>query len=288
MKSVCLGLSIFMMAFTVFAAPTATQIKRAKEVLSHYILPDQLNHLPTEKLNSMMVPATYQWLRARDILRITEDIKNIYHLSRKTLIDSQFEGFASNTGRITLQKGEFIRVIQTHSSNDVSFSNKSDFSGVQGSYIDVAEVTLIKLDQNFEPVGEVFYLIARDKLDRKIPAVEKFEGGFMTRNPSLSFSRAGLGDVIVNAQDIKSGRFTIPAFTPAVITKMTRTRMNWTISNYNYVATIYLLNCPQEFKAQNCEVQIQGIKSYSDPIWAHYTMPENRRELRFWGMTLMY
>ena len=288
MKTLSVGFLILIFSVATFAAPTATQIKRGKEVLSHFILPDQLNKLPTEKLNSMMAPATYQWLRARDILRITEDIKDIYYLNRKSLINSQFEGFASSTGSITLQKGEFIRVIQTHTSNDVNFSAKKDLSGVQGSYIDVVQITLIKLDQNFEPIGEVFYLIARDKLDRKIPSVEKFEGGFMARNPSLSFSRAGLGDVIVNAQDIKSGKLTIPAFTPAIITKMTRTRMNWTISNYNYVATIYLLKCPREFQAQNCEVQIKGVKSYADPIWAHYTMPENRRQLHFWGMTLVY
>ena len=52
--------------------------------------------------------------------------------------------------------------------------------------------------------------------------------------------------------------------------------------------TIYLLKCPREFQAQNCEVQIKGVKSYADPIWAHYTMPENRRQLHFWGMTLVY
>lgn len=270
------------------AGPTTTQIKRAKEVLSRSILPTQINKLPADKLNSLMQEVTYQDLRPRDILQLTEDVKNIYHRSGKALIDNLNEGFSSSTAGNFLHKGEIIRIIQKFSSNDVDFKNKGDFSGIQGSSIDVAEFTVIKLDQNLEPIGEILFLLARGGLDRKVTSVKRFEGGFMSRNPSLSFSRAGLGDVVMNAQKVKSGKSTLPAFTPAIITKIVRTRMNWTISNYNYVATLFLLNCPEEFRAQKCEVQINGIKSYPDPIWAHYTMPENRRELKFWGMSLMY
>lgn len=79
-----------------------------------------------------------------------------------------------------------------------------------------------------------------------------------------------------------------PAFSPAIVVKTERTRIKWTISNYNYVLTLHLLNCPAQFKAQKCEVQIPGMKSYPDPIWAHYAMPENRREVKLWFGTLYY
>lgn len=288
MKTLFIGLSILVLSLSAWAKPTGSQIQRAKMVLSKLILPHQLNRLSPEKLNSVMKETTYQGLRPRDILRLTDDAKEICHRSGKNLIDSQHEGFASDKGDIVLKKGDFIRVVQKFASNDVDFKNKDDFKGVQGSYVEVAEFTVVKLNANFEPEGEIFYLVARGGLDRKVSGVERFEGGFMSRNPSLSFSRAGLGDLIVNAQEVKSSHGQIPAFTPAIITKMVRTRINWTISNYDYVFTIYLLKCPKELYPNKCEVEIQGTKAYADPYWAHYTMPENRREVKFWGMSLMY
>lgn len=290
MKTKLTALLILSHVFTVnaWAAPTAMQIKRAQEVLSRSILPNQLGRLNPKKLESMMKPAAYSDLRPRDVLLLTEDVKHIYRRTGNPLIDNRYEGFASLDGQLNLQKGEYIRVVQKFASDDVNFESKSDFSGVTATTLKVVEFIMIKLDSNFEPIGETFFLMARGDLDRKIEAISKFDGGFMTRNPSLSFSRAGLGDVIVNAQDTKTKSLTIPAFSPAIITKMVRTRMNWTISNYNYVATIYLLNCPQEFRAQKCEVEISGTKVYADPNWAHYTMPENRREVKFWGMSIMY
>lgn len=288
MKTIVFSLSVLLLSLSAWAQPTANQISRARHVLSKLILPTQLNSLSPEKLGSVMKTTAYKDLRPRDYLRITDDVKEIYHRSGKALIDSQHEGFATDKDNIVLKKGDFIRVVQKFATNDVDFKNKDDFKGVQGSYIDVAEFTVVKLNANFEPEGDTFYLVARGGLDRTVAGVERFEGGFMSRNPSLSFSRAGLGDVIVNAQEIKSSHGQIPAFTPAIITKMVRTRINWTISNYDYVFTIYLLKCPKELYAKKCEVEINGTKAYPDPYWAHYTMPENRREVKFWGMSLMY
>jgi hypothetical protein len=97
-----------------------------------------------------------------------------------------------------------------------------------------------------------------------------------------------VNDLIVNAQAIDTAHGTIPAFTPAIIVKIERKRINWTISNYDYVFTLHLMSCPKAFQNKKCEVQINGTKMYANPNWAHYTMPENRRVIKFWGGELHY
>lgn len=269
------------------ATPHSIRVKRAVQVLKTFVLPTQINSLTPEALNKTMVSVTYQDLRPRDILRITADTKIGYRNPRNFL--DREEGFISESGQYSLNKGEFVRVIQQYSGKSLQSKAKADFTGVQNEFVETIEFTVIKLDANFKPTGESFYLSGQSNVGGKVPNVERFEGGFMSRNPSLRLSRAGLGDLVMNAQDVKANKgFVIPAFTPAIITKIISTRIAWTISNYDYVATIYLLNCPKELYAQKCEVEIYGTKAYPDPLWAHYTMPENRREKKIWGMTLMY
>ncbi|MCM2353566.1 MAG: hypothetical protein NDI63_08110 [Pseudobdellovibrio sp.] len=286
MKTFVAGLLILVGSISVWGNATKYQIQRAQEVLKRSILPTQLVHMSPQKLNTYMQEATYQVLRPRDILLLTEDQQVDFERGSR-IIYNRDEGFSSDKN-ITLRKGEFLRIIQMYKSNDTDFGAKKDFSGVQAEYIEVLEFNVVKLDKNFEPVGPVFHLVARGKTDRKVPGVKRFDGGFMVRNPSLYFSHAGLGDVIVNAQAVKTPKGTIPAFSPAIIVKTERTRMKWTISNYRYVLTLHLINCPEQFKTQKCEVQIPGVKSYPDPIWARYAMPENRRIIKFWGGELHY
>lgn len=287
MKTLIASLLILVGSINAWGNATKYQIQRAQEVLKRSILPTQLVHMSPQKLNTYMQETTYRQLRPRDILLLTEDQQVDFERNTR-FIYTRDEGFVSSNAELTLRKGEFLRIIQMRQSNDTDFGAKKDFSGVQAEYIEVLEFNVIKLNKNFEPVGEVFHLMARGKTDRKVPGVKRFEGGFMARNPSLYFSHAGLGDVIVNAQAVKTPKGTIPAFSPAIIVKTERTRIKWTISNYRYVLTLHLMNCPAQFKAQKCEVQISGIKSYADPIWARYAMPENRRVIKFWGGELHY
>lgn len=286
MKTLVASILILVGSISAWGNATKYQITRAQEVLKRSILPTHLLRMTPENLNTYMKEATYQELRPRDILFLTKDQQVDFERNTR-FIYTRDEGFSSATG-ISLRKGEFLRIVQSHQSNDTDFGAKKDFSGVQAEYIDVLEFNVIKLDKNFEPVGEAFHLMARGKTDRKVPGVKRFDGGFMARNPSLYFSHAGLGDVLVNAQAVDTPKGKIPAFSPAIVVKTERTRMKWTISNYKYTFTLHLLNCPKQFQTQKCEVQIKGIKSYADPIWAHYAMPQNRREVKFWGMTLVY
>ena len=286
MKTLVASFLILVGSINAWGNATKYQIARAQEVLKRSILPTDLVRMTPEKLNTYMKETTYQQLGPRDILLLTEDQQVDFERSTR-IIYNRDEGFSSNKS-LTLRKGEFLRIIQKHQSNDTDFGAKKDFSGVQAEYIEVLEFNVIKLDKNFEPVGDVFHLMARGKTDRTVPGVKRFDGGFMVRNPSLYFSHAGLGDVVVNAQAVKTAQGVIPAFSPAIIVKTERTRMKWTISNYNYVLTLHLLNCPKQFQANKCEAQIKGIKSYADPIWARYAMPENRREVKLWFGTLYY
>jgi hypothetical protein len=288
MKRTFVGLFIILFSTSALATATPQQISRAQAVLKQYVLPQHLIRMTSAKLNTYMKEITYNDLRPRDILRLAVDVNNLRRFTGKSFVDSQFEGFVDTKGTIQLRKGDFLRVVQRINSNDVSFSNKSDFKGVEGSTIEVADLTLVKLDKNFEPVGDTFSLIARGGLDRKITEFERFDGGFMTQNPSLSFSRASVNDIIVNAEAVNTGKEIIPAFSAAIIIKAVATRIPWTISNYDYVFRLHLINCPQNLQAQKCEVEIKGTKMYANPIWAHYTMPENRREIRFLGTILTY
>lgn len=286
MKTFVASFLILVVSISAWGNATKYQITRAQQVLKRSILPTDLTRMTSQKLNTYLEETTYQQLRPRDILLLTED-QQVDFEKNTGFIYSRDEGFSSKTG-LSLRKGEFLRIVQMHQSNDTDFSTNKNLTGVQGEYIEVLDFTVVKLDKNFEPVGDVFSLIARGKTDRKVPGLKRFDGGFMARNPSLYFSHAGIGDVLVNAQAITTKQGIIPAFSPAIVVKTERTRIKWTISNYNYVLTLHLLNCPAQFKAQKCEVQIPGMKSYPDPIWAHYTMPENRREVKLWFGTLHY
>lgn len=286
MKTLVACFVILACSISVWGNATKYQITRAQEVLKRSILPTDLIHMTPQKLNTYMKETSYQELIPRDILLLTEDQQVDFERNTR-IIYNRDEGFSADH-TLNLRKGEFLRIIQKYQSNDTDFGAKKNFSGVQAEYIDVLEFTVVKLDKNFEPVGEVFHLMARGKLDRKVPGLKRFDGGFMARNPSLYFSHAGLGDVIVNAQSVKTPQGIIPAFSPAIIIKTERTRIKWTISNYRYVLTLHLMNCPEQFRAQKCEVQIPGMKSYPDPIWARYAMPENRREIKLWIGTLYY
>lgn len=271
-----------------WATATPTQIKRAEAVIKNFIFPRQLIQMPAEKLKTYMEEITYANLRQGDILKISVDIKEMYRLTGKDYIDNEHEGFVYNSKKIELLKGDYVRVIRINKLNEIAFTNQKDFKGVEGSSIEVNEFILTKLDHNLEPIEDSFYLIARGGLDRKITDFERFKSGFFAQNPALSSSRAGVNDVIVSAQSVDTKYGKIPAYTPAIITKIVRTRIPWTISNYDYVFTLHLLNCPAQFQAQKCNVEIKGTKMYTDPTWAHYTMPENRREIKFLGTTLIY
>lgn len=284
---------IFSLPFLVFsalaaaapAAPPAQQVKRALEVLNKFVSPAQLKTLSPEALKKSMSAVTYQELNPRDILRITSDQK-IKFRNPKDFLD-RAEGFISESGSGELKSGEIIRVVQRFENKSLQYDTKANFSGVQAEYVEVLEFSVVKLDADFKPTGEIFYLNAQNNLNGKVSA-ERFNGGFMSRTSSLRLSRAGLGDIVMNAQDYDSQHGVIPAFTAAIITHIAGKRIPWTISNYDYVATLYLLNCPAQFRKTNCYVQIKGTKAWADPTWAHYTMPENRREKHFWGMTLVY
>lgn len=272
-----------------WATATPEQIKKAQDVLKTAILPQHYVRMSPEKLKAYINDVTYEALRPGDILRMAVDIKNIPTRTGKSYLDNQHEGFSESKDSSTeLLKGDFLRVLRKTSSNDVDFASKDNFKGVDGSYIEVVDYVVVKLNKNFEPVGSSFNLTARGGLSRKITDFERIEGGFLSRNPPLSFSRAGVNDLLVSTDSVDTGRGIIPAFSPAIIVKTVRTRIPWTISNYNYVFTLHLLNCPEAFKAQKCEVQIKGTKMYADPDWSHYTMPENRREIKILGGTLMY
>lgn len=269
------------------AAPTPQQIARAHGILKKFVLPSQITRMTPQQRKTYMKEVTYQQLRERDLLLTTEDHKvEIRKNSRQYY--NRYEGFSSDKP-LTLKKGELLQVINYRTSNDVQFDPKKNFSGVEGSYVEILEVYVTKLDNNLRPVGDSFYLDAQDKLDRKVPGVERFEGGFLTRHGSVRFSYAGLGDILLNANDARTTtKQMIPAFTAAMITKIERTRIKWTISNYDYVVTLFLLNCPKEFQAQKCEVKINGTKAYHDPNWAHHILEENRRVIIFWGGELHY
>lgn len=292
MKLTFVGLFMLFLSSFAFATATSQQISRAQAVLKKYNLPQHLIRMSSANLQKHVKEVAYQDLRPRDILRLSVDVKSFYRLTGQPLVDSQFEGFSDTKGTTQLRKGEFVRVVQRVISTEVSvnpnFSINKGFNGASGSQIEVVHLTLVKLNQNFEPVGEIFYLIARGSLERKIAEFERIEGGFINRFPSLNFAHAGVNDLIVNAEAVNTGKEVIPAFSAAIVIKITRTRIPWTISNYDYVLRLHILNCPPHLRAQNCEVEIEGTKMFADPIWAHYTMPENRREIHVLGGTIIY
>lgn len=286
MRTVVVVVFLFI-ASPLLAAPTPQQLARAHGILKQFVLPSQIIRMTPQQRKTYMKEVTYQQLRERDLLLTTEDHKVE---TRKSSLQyyNRYEGFSADK-YMTLKKGELLQIINYRTSNEVQFDPKKNFSGVEGSYVDILEVSVTKLDKNLRPVGEPFYLDAQGKLDRKVPGVERFEGGFLSRHGSVRFSHAGLGDILFNANVAKTTTHQIiPPYTAAIITKIERTRMKWTIANYNYVVTLYLLNCPKEFQAQKCEVKIKGTKSYHDPNWAHHIIEENRRVIKFLGGELHY
>lgn len=288
MKHTYFGLIILLFSSSVWATATPLQIKRAQDVLKQFVFPQQILQLPAEKLKTHLEEVTYQALREGDILRMAVDPKEFFQRTGRDYVDNKIEGFMYDGQKVELHKGDYIRILRAHKSSDVGFNSKEDFKGIEGSTVENIDFMITKLDEKLEPIGKSFSLVVRGGLDRKVTDFLRFDSGFFRQNPLLSFSRAGVNDVIVSAESVKTKKGLIPAYTAAIITKIVRTRIPWTISNYDYVFTLHLLNCPLEFQMQKCNVDIQGTKMYSDPSWAHYTMPENRREIKFLGTTLMY
>lgn len=285
-KAIYISIFTVFISLSTFADVTDKQIYQAKKALRDFVLPSQMQKMSTKQLNSYFKEVSYRYLQPRDILLMTKDLKTFVR-HKSDMIYSRTEGFRA-TQAIPLKEGEFLRIIQKYQSNDSDFNPNKTYSGVSGEYIDVLNFTVIKLDKNFEPIGDIFYLTIRGKTDRKAQEFKSFEGGFLTRNNSLSFRYAKANDIVMNAQSVKLNGIVLPAFSIGLITKIESKKIQWTIANYRHTLTLHLLNCPEELKAHNCEVKITGSRSYADPIWAHYIAPENRRQIKIWKATLFY
>lgn len=227
----------------------------------------------------------YSGLRPRLLVKATEKIAQTITANPDFILTFASIHYAPELGFtkavVPYAKDQLFRVIYVERTDEMVRSTGIDQTYKTTDYKAV-RLTLQPVDEALRPIGAAFELATKAKDDDKI---EEFVGApdIASNMPSLTYSHAGVDDLLFNVVDVKTTEGTILANSKARVVAVEKHAQAWSFAK-DHTLIVRVTPCTPELARHECLAKLPSFGYLPDPAWGHLVAPKNRREFKIFGM----